>query len=465
MPDELLRMSAVCTSDNILQDITFHIYAGETIAIFGPSNSGKHKLSQILTGEIRPLSGDIYFKGSKLPCDPQALFHAGIFVSGYCQLIESMSALDNICAILRSRHGFFYRTGKYEEKILMLQKELDVFFNLHCPVGMLSPFEQWVVELIKSILSGAQLIVVNHSHFFSSEREKNRCFHILRKLQNRGIALIIMINSAYSLPPHTDRAYVLHHGRITIQLDSIDAQAQEHLQTMLGPTHAPAFSAEPLRKQEPLLEIKNLSSGSMLDKLNLTIYRGECVGISDPTGSGRILAHVLGGNAPYAGEILLEGRTVKLHSIAQAQALRIVLVHEGIYDNGFIDSLNLEDNLTLPCYRSISRFSFLNPRKKAYLAAKGQHLMEPFWAPDGTEALPNPVIFFICRMLLLNPKLLILVYPFQFLDDTNRQAVQNIVNRLKHGNTAILVVSSDTEYLTPIADRVFRSSKDSITPI
>lgn len=459
---ELLSMMRIRTADNTIKDVTFHVCAGELIVIVGRSNSGKFRLSQILSEEVSPLSGSLAVLGGSVTASSGVLSENGIFVIRPQYLIENLSAMDQICAIGGGVRRLFFSTRRQLPSLLRLQDRFHVHFDLRTPIRLLNAFEKLMVAVFQCVRRGARLLVFSMSGAPSAYPMFE---DVVAELRSMGISVLLLVNSADSIPGFSDRVYLLHNGRIAMTLDPRAQDTAEILNAVLTDGDEPVPFSNPPTVTRPLVHVSGLSSAALLRDCSLSLYSGECAGILDRSGAGRTLAHILGGDLPYTGEIHLDGAPVRLRSIADAQKKRIVMIDENVYDNGNIRNLDLEDNLTLFCYPAISRFSIINPRKRRYLANQGRDILQTCNVPYNAGMVGNTfsaLMQSVARALLFHPRLLILVFPFQYLDSADRRKLQNMINRIKRGDMSLLVVSSDAEILKSIADRMFLSDGNTL---
>lgn len=104
---------------------------------------------------------------------------------------------------------------------------------------------------------------------------------------------------------------------------------------------------------EPLIElsgvIKRFGDNTVLDGVDLSLYRGEVTTIIGKSGTGKsvLLKHIIGLLAPDAGEILFDGLTIRSMSREQRRALKMKFSYM-FQGNALFDSMTVYDNVALP---------------------------------------------------------------------------------------------------------------------
>jgi ribose transport system ATP-binding protein len=193
-----------------------------------------------------------------------------------------------------------------------------------------------------------------------------------------------------------------------------------------------------------------------LDRVNLTVGRGEVVGLVGENGAGKsTLMNILGGvYSPDAGEILFDGRPVRLRSVTDATRLGIAFIHQ---------ELNLLDNLDVAGNVFLGREPFLGPLR--LIRHRKIHADTEPWLRRlglnvstrtrvGDLSLAEKQMVEIARALSLNARLIIMDEPSSSLTVAETQRLLALVNELRNGGVSVIYISHRLAELDACADRV-----------
>ena len=145
-----------------LDQVNFSLCFGEVHALLGENGAGKSSLMNVLSGIYAPDYGEIIIDGKAVningPLDARLL---GIgMVHQHFRLVKSFNAVDNIALVIN--HSSYYNdTKNLRQKILKKMDELGFELELDIPVGLLSVAEQQRVEILKVLISGASIIILD----------------------------------------------------------------------------------------------------------------------------------------------------------------------------------------------------------------------------------------------------------------------------------------------------------------
>jgi NitT/TauT family transport system ATP-binding protein len=186
--------------------------------------------------------------------------------------------------------------------------------------------------------------------------------------------------------------------------------------------------------------------------LNLTVRKGEILGIVGPNAVGKtVLCNLLSRElTPDSGKITIGGK-------APGKDVKVGYVYQN-YREVMFPWLNVLDNICLG-----SQFAHV-PRHERHEAAR--HLLKRVGIKLDLEAFPyelsggqQQMVAFL-RALLISPELLLMDEPFQSLDLENCLLVEDVLLRtLRNSTITVILVSHDVSEVVLLADRVLVLSK------
>jgi ABC-type sugar transport system ATPase subunit len=209
----------------------------------------------------------------------------------------------------------------------------------------------------------------------------------------------------------------------------------------------------------PLLQMKHISKSfpgvQALCDVSFDLHKREVVGLVGENGAGKsTLMKVLSGvHAPDQGEILIEGRAVRLSSPKDAETAGIAIIHQEL---SLVPSLSVMENILLG-HEPRTRWKTLDWAKMASRAADLLKLMEmPIDVRRPVEEFSVAVqqMIEIAKALSLNARILVMDEPTSSLSEQETEKLFGIVRRLKGRGVGVVYISHKLEEIYEIADRI-----------
>ncbi|MFA7203998.1 MAG: sugar ABC transporter ATP-binding protein, partial [Candidatus Caldatribacteriota bacterium] len=246
---------------------------------------------------------------------------------------------------------------------------------------------------------------------------------------------------------------------------AIDSNEEKIIAMMVGREMKKRFPNKLSKPGKKILEVKDLSvflkNKSVIKNVSFNLKKGEILGIAGLMGSGRteLVTALFGeyGNQ-ITGDILLEGKSIKINSAEDAIKYGISLVPEDRKGKGLVLIQEIFKNISLPNLKqfstrlNIDKYKELQECKKYadYLSIKTPSLFTI------TESLSggNQQKVVIAKWLMSNPKILILDDPTRGIDVGTKYEIYNLINKLAEKGVGIIMISSELEEVLGISDRI-----------
>ena len=197
-----------------------------------------------------------------------------------------------------------------------------------------------------------------------------------------------------------------------------------------------------------------------IDRVSLEIHRGEVIALVGDNGAGKstLIKMMCGALKPDAGTLRIDGRPVDLRKPSDATEMGIETVHQSL---GLVDALTVPENVFLG--REIQKriLGVLRQLDKATMRERTRSLLERF--SISVPKLNEPVYrlsggqrqtIAISRLLLGEPKMLIMDEPMAALGVEEGQRVLELIETLRREGIAVLIISHNLEHVFSIADRI-----------
>lgn len=475
---ELLRIRDLSTGDTnkaVLSQFRLQVFSSEILGIVGLNGSGKSTLADVLSGEARVQTGQIYLNGIRFDLHEQKISRLllekqGIFVvKNENKLIGNFNVSENMSISLKHRMSDLFRNpGKKEKLVDLTLTEFFPELNPDTDVNKLSLAVQWEIGVLKAYISGAQLIVLDRIIEFCSDNERQELLRFIKILRKKGTSFIITYNKISPVLKHFDRLGVVRNGKLSGIIHQIDYDPKLLANLIIGREYVDRVSIknDSLSVGSKLLEVQNLTSGTAMGDVGLTLHSGEILGLYDPIqDKSAELINILNGDSPLGKQKVLVGdQEVSFSEKYHAIRAGIGIVSEKIFDQLFFKDLTAGQNLVISAAKRSAVFCGHIPLsaekflETQYLAGTG--------IPDTAARLPVKLIEkdlqFILALhmrILSGVKIFLLENPMGGADLLTRKIFYQRIESLRKTGTGVIFISTDYTDLDGFCDRVIQYDK------
>jgi rhamnose transport system ATP-binding protein len=458
-----------------LRGVSLVLAAGEVHALVGENGAGKSTLIKIFTGAVAPDAGEIRMRGELLEQNSPAKARAFGIAAIYQQpaLFPDLTVAENIA--LGKESGSLWSKVDWRARHTHARELLErIGANVLAATlaGELSMPQQQLVEIAKALDANAAVLILDEPTASLGDRDAENLFRIILELREKGVAIVYISHRFEELGRIADRVTVLRDGQSVETLDMAGTTKQNLIRLMVGRELDTVFPPSETAPGEVALEVRELSCRSLgVQSVSLTVRRGEIVGLAGLVGSGRTqFAEALFGLAPSdGGEVYLNGKKIHIRSAADAVALGIAYVPEDRRRHGVILGMPVAANTTLASLGSISKSGLLRfaEERQAALAFISRLGVKTPSAETlaGNLSGGNQQKVALARWLMTDPKILILDEPTQGIDVGAKSEIYRLIRQLAATGLAILMISSETEEILGMSDRVAVMAKGRIAGI
>lgn len=453
-----------------LDGVSLELRSGEVHALLGGNGSGKSTLIKILAGVHEADSGQITIEGH--PADARDftadLAHAqGLrFVHQQDSGFQGMTVAENLFAghpFPRSRAGTIsWRSVGHETRKVL--KKYGINASPNTPFSQLRPAAQQMVCIARALLGNdgeVRAVVLDEPTASLPPAEVDFLLDALRRLTDRGLAVLYVSHRLDELPGFAHCATVLKDGQVAGRLRGVELTHERMIDLITGGMDLTAGNHLRTRKPgEVVLALDAVQAGPVRNAC-LELRAGEILGISGLVGSGRtsLLRAIFGDMPRTAGTITLQGAPLPT-SLASTVEAGIAMVPENRLADAAFTGLRLDENLVGAALGQYKRpgTGLLNYKQAMADAADLKHryrIKAPaLAAPLEVLSGGNQQKAVLARWMHRNPAVVLLDEPTQGVDVGARAEIHNLIKQAAENGAAFIVVSSDVDELAVLCDRV-----------
>lgn len=442
-----------------LDDVSLQILDGEVHALLGENGAGKSTLIKIIAGAISPDSGSIDFDGESFPrMTPQLALEKGVSVI-YQEL--------NLCQPLTVAENIFLgrpQTKLYSQKKVnaLAQEIFDEYgFDLNpgARVMSLSPAQQQMVEICKGISCNARVMIMDEPTSALATHEVELLFRVIEKLKANGVTVIYISHRLDEVFQVTDRISVLRDGQYVTTINTADTNRQELVKLMVGRELSESYPERHHELGEVVLEARDLT-GNSVENISFTLHRGEILGFAGLVGCGRTeTAQLICGARPIeSGEVLINGKPVKIRSTVDAIANGIGLIPEDRKEQGCILHNSVLFNTTLICNRKYMRGGIIRDGQRKKIAQQFREDLR-IKVPSLNQQVinlsgGNQQKVVVAKTMAADLDIIFFDEPTKGIDVGAKFEIYSLMNEMAASGKAIVMISSDMEEILGMSDRI-----------
>jgi general nucleoside transport system ATP-binding protein len=450
-------------------DVSLDLKAGEIHALLGENGAGKSTLMKIIYGMEAPDAGHVEIDGTALRLrSPRDAIDSGIgMVHQHFMLVDTLTVVENVIIGASIGGRIFLRNRAARAEVTKLSQHYGIDVEPNMRVSNLSVGEQQRVEIVKTLIRGAKILILDEPTAVLTPQEVAGLGATLKKLAAEGHGILIVTHKLSEVMSMSDRVTVMRRGKIVGTWQTRDISEGELVEHMVGRRIEHPVSPTNKSLGSPMLFMKNIrvtgDGGRIgLDGIDLEIAAGEILGVAGVDGNGqRELAEAITGmRAVDSGEIVLAGEAITNRATEDILAAGVAHVPDDRGREGLVLDFTVAENAILVNHDRppIQRHGFINAGEVSRFVDR---LIREFTIKcSGQQGRMrglsggNQQKLILGRELSRHPKLLIAMQPTRGLDVGAIEYVhQRLLDQASLG-TAILLVSSELDEIFALSDRI-----------
>jgi len=459
---EMRHISKRFDMTQALDDVSLSLYPGEIHALVGENGAGKSTLIKVVTGVHRPDHGEILLDGKPVHIhnsqEAQARGIAAIYQEP--MVFPDLNVAENIFISHRDR-GLVVNWGRMYKDAAAILAKLDVGLDVRMPARGLTLAAQQAVEIAKAISLDVRVLIMDEPTASLSAHEVAQLFRLVRALSRQGVAVLFIGHRLEEVLEIATRVTVLRDGKVISSRPRSEVSAEQVIRDMVGRQIEDFFAKSQIERGELLMSVRGLSKENAFADISFDVYRGEVLGFAGLIGARRtdVGLALFGVEPADAGQIIFEGRDLKLRSSQQALELGIAYVTEDRRQLGLTIPMSIATNITLPTLRNYLTGLGLVKRSDEYTAAEQYRQRLSIRADSVRVEVAklsggNQQKVMLSKWLNARPKLLIMDEPTRGIDVRTKAEVHHMISDLAAQGLGIILISSDLPEVLAMSDRI-----------
>jgi D-xylose transport system ATP-binding protein len=457
-----------------LDGIDLAIRPGECIGLCGENGAGKSTLMKVLSA-VYPhgtWDGEILLDGKPLRArSVRETEEAGIIIIHQeLMLVPELSVAENIFLgnelTLPGGRLNYPAMNRRAEEILRELKLPGV--NVVLPVKNYGGGHQQLIEIGKALNKKARILILDEPSASLTASEIEVLLEIIRDLKAKGVACVYISHKLEEVAAICDTIVVIRDGRHIATTPMERMNVERIIAQMVGREMNQLYPTLEHEVGEVVMEARHITCYDVdqpqrkrVDDVSFSLRRGEILGIAGLVGAGRTeLVTALFGAYPgqSEGEVWLDGKRVDTSTPLKAIRAGFALVPEDRKHHGIVRDLSVGQNITLSV---LQRYAHMTRVDDGAEAAAVNEQIARLALKTASPALPitalsggNQQKAVLAKMLLTEPKVLILDEPTRGVDVGAKFEIYKLMLELAAQGISIIMVSSELAEVLGVSDRV-----------
>ena len=452
-----------------LDDVNFTLRKGEIHALIGENGAGKSTLIKCLTGVHDFDRGEIHVDGFDTPIrnhsTQDAQRHGISTVYQEVNLCPNLSVAENLYI---GREPM--TKAKTIDRKTMIRKAQQLMDSFQLNIDVQQNLEnyslalQQMIAIARAVDMDCKILILDEPTSSLDEHEVEKLFALMRRLRDQGVGIIFVTHFLEQVYAVCDCITVLRNGQLVGEYQISDMPRVRLIAAMMGKDIDDLKEIKPEGCQsdcsEPLIDAEGISHAGKIKPFNLSIRRGEVIGLTGLLGSGRseLARSIYGADRAQTGTLKVKDKPVRISHPIDAMKLGMGMLPDDRKAEGIIADLSVRENIVLGIQALRGMLKLLPMKEQCDIADKFIDLLQIKTASRETLVKQlsggNQQKVIIARWLATNPDFLILDEPTRGIDIGTKTEIQKLIIRLADEGKGVLFISSEIEEMLRTCNRM-----------
>lgn len=470
-----------------LNGVDVSVHRGKILGLIGENGSGKSTVTSIMAGMQKATSGTMTYKGQ--PWEPASMLDAlskgiGMIVQesgtiGGISVAENifLGELEQFRVFNVKGHSFgpVSRKRMYAQAKKALEDIGITDINPATPMAALDFQSRKLVEIAKVIMKNPEVLVIDETSTALAQDGRKVLYNVVNNFRDTNRAVIFISHDLDEIMEVCDELTVLRDGNIIRTFDKSEYNPDDIRRAMIGRDLQGDYyrsDYDPTCGEEVVLEMKDVNLGGQLKNINVSLHKGEILGVGGLAQCGmHELGKVLfGAITPESGSVTVysDGSGSAVKNEASAMKHSIGYVSKDRDTESLNLSASIKDNIAVAGMEqyAVKNFIILDSREKKYVDEQIDSLSIKCFDRDQvvrTLSGGNKQKVVFGKWIGRKSQILILDCPTRGVDIGVKQAMYQLMVRLKKEGKSILLISEEMPELMGMSDRMLIMKDGEIT--
>lgn len=461
-----------------VKDGQFNLIKGEIHSLIGENGAGKSTMMKLLYGMYPIDSGEIIVKGQSMgKLDPKLAIQHGIgMVHQEFMLVNDLTVLENVILGFEPKKGLQIDFDKARKEIQHFIDQYNMEIQLDKKVSQISVGEAQRVEIIKTLMRGADIIILDEPTAVLTPQETKKLFEILNNLKKEQKSLVFISHKLNEVMEISDRISVMRQGLHMGIVSKEETSPLDLTKKMIGREVFLHIDKTYEKAGKRILDVQDVwipsqKESSKIRGLSLHVNEGEIVGIAgiDGNGQSELIEAITGLRPLEKGHIFLDGKEITNLSPKKVREVGLAHIPEDRNTRGLNRTMSIEENLVAvevdkaPFSRGMVMNTAAMDRHSEEMVKRFDIRPTDYKLPTSSLSGGNAQKVVVAREVSMNKKLLVAAQPTRGVDIGAIESIQKTLEEAKKNGAGVLLVSTELEEITSLSDRIIVIHEGTIT--
>ena len=461
-----------------VKDGQFNLIKGEIHSLIGENGAGKSTMMKLLYGMYPIDSGEIIVKGQSMgKLDPKLAIQHGIgMVHQEFMLVNDLTVLENVILGFEPKKGLQIDFDKARKEIQHFIDQYNMEIQLDKKVSQISVGEAQRVEIIKTLMRGADIIILDEPTAVLTPQETKKLFEILNNLKKEQKSLVFISHKLNEVMEISDRISVMRQGLHMGIVSKEETSPLDLTKKMIGREVFLHIDKTYEKAGKRILDVQDVwipsqKESSKIRGLSLHVNEGEIVGIAgiDGNGQSELIEAITGLRPVERGHIFLDGKEITDLSPKKVREVGLAHIPEDRNTRGLNRTMSIEENLVAvevdkaPFSRGMVMNTAAMDRHSEEMVKRFDIRPTDYKLPTSSLSGGNAQKVVVAREVSMNKKLLVAAQPTRGVDIGAIESIQKTLEEAKKNGAGVLLVSTELEEITSLSDRIIVIHEGTIT--
>ncbi|MDP8269664.1 MAG: ABC transporter ATP-binding protein [Candidatus Tenebribacter davisii] len=450
--------------------VNLDVFKGKVHALLGENGAGKSTLMNILYGLYSPTSGEILINGKKVDItNPNIAIEHGIgMVHQHFMLIKPFTVAQNIILGREPTSKFSVLNMKKAIKdVKEISERYGLYVDPNAKIEDISVSMQQRVEILKALYRGAEILILDEPTAVLTPQEIVELIQIIKNLTKEGKSIILISHKLKEIIAAADFCLIIRRGKHIDTVVVSETDEKGLASKMVGREVIFNVPKEDKKAGDEIFSIKDLvvkdNRGIVaVDNLNLSVKKGEILGLAGIDGNGQteLLEAITGLRKVESGEIKINGEDITNNTPFQIINKKISHIPEDRQKRGLILDFDISENMILENYhnypfakRGVLQYNNIKKYAKELINKFDVRPREESKL-TGTLSGGNQQKVIIAREVTNDPDLLIAAQPTRGLDVGAIEFVHQSLIEQRNNDKAVFLISFELDEVMNVSDRI-----------